>query len=204
MSVLLPAFKVLAGITLSDTESQVDVTVLDLTTRRVWEQGITTRITTQPPRPLDWSKMRTPFASTHPGIIDAQSLAGKAEMLQFFRDQVAEKLHGHGDRDADKAQLRAVIVLSAPVFLEQQYKVDAARLAKDLNRRLFYLRDRPVPPVRVNFNSGDGSAAPVAGAMPADDIERVVKALDGRLFSVQSPAEFRKAPATILAEISRL
>lgn len=206
MSVLLPSLKVLAGINLTETESQVDVTVLDLTTRRVWEQGITTRITTQPPRPLNWQKMRTPFSSSNPGIIDAQSLAGKAEMLRFFRDQVTEKLNAHFDGDGDKAPLRAVIVLSAPVFLEQQYKVETARLGKDPNRRLYYLRYRPLPPVRLNFDSGDGSAEPLAmaRAMPADNMEHIVKALAGRLFSVQNPAEFRKALATILAELSRL
>jgi hypothetical protein len=40
--------------------------------------------------------------------------------------------------------------------------------------------------------------------MPSDDIERVIKAMDGRLFSVIGPEEFRKALAAILGEISRM
>jgi hypothetical protein len=190
MSVLVPALKILSGI--APAQGTLDVTVLDLTTRRAWEQTNAHQ--------LDWGKMRVPFAATNPGIIDVQSLAGKAEMMQFFRDRVTDKLKAGEGKD----ELRAVIVLSAPVFLEHQFKAETSRLAKDPNRRLFYLRDRPLPPPRPNFDALDGSSRPVATAMASDDIERVVKALDGRLFSVITPEDFRKALAAILGEISRM
>jgi hypothetical protein len=190
MSVLVPALKVLSGIELSD--GSLDVTLLDLTRRRVWEQPNA--------RQLDWSKMREPFADTNPGIIDVQSLASKAEMMQFFRDQIAGKLKA----SAEKEESRAVIVLSAPVFLEHQFKTETGRLARDPNRRLFYLRNRPLVPQRGPHGAFDGIAQPLAPSMPSDDIERVIKAMDGRLFSVIGPEEFRKALAAILGEISRM
>jgi hypothetical protein len=192
MSVLVPALKVLSGIAPSD--GSLDVTLLDLTKRRAWEQPNA--------RQLDWSKMREPFANTNPGIIDVQSLASKAEMMQFFRDQITGKLTARSSEERN--ELRAVIVLSAPVFLEHQFKAETGRLARDPNRRLFYLRDRPLTPRRGPLGAFDGSIQPLAPSMPSDDIERVIKAMDGRLFSVIGPEEFRKALAAILGEISRM
>jgi hypothetical protein len=196
MSVLVPALKVLSGIAVAN--GSLDITLLDLTKRRVREQ--------REAHQLDWTTMREPFANTNPGIIDVQSLATKAEMMQFFRDEVAAKLQGEsGKEDSDgKKELRAVIVLSAPVFLERQSKVESSRLPKDPDRRLFYVRDRPLPPSPANFSALEGNLQPRATSMASDDIERVTRALGGRIFSVITPEEFRKALAAILSEISRM
>ena len=45
---------------------------------------------------------------------------------------------------------------------------------------------------------------PAAMAMPSDDLERTLKLLDAKVFSVVSPAQFRKALAVILADIGKL
>ena len=117
-------------------------------------------------------------------------------MLQFFRDRVVDKAEAANYREP----LRVVIVLSAPVFLEHQYKLDAAPLPKDPDRRIFYVRCRPLPPVRNGLPGGDVLPPPIS----ADDLEHVVKSLDGRMYTVITPAEFRKVLAGILLEISRM
>jgi hypothetical protein len=166
----------------SVSEGSLDVTLLDLTHQRAWEQPDVHQ--------LDWSKLREPFAS-NPSIIDVQSLAAKAEMLRFFRASVAEKLA----RQDDRPQARAVIVLSAPLYLRQQRKPDSVRTEKDPNRRLFYIQNRPIP-ARPDHARLEGT--------PPDDFEREVKSMDGRIFSVMGAEEFRKALASILGEISRM
>jgi hypothetical protein len=190
MSLLLPALKVLAGATVP--KGSMDVTLMDLAKRVIWSQAGA--------HGLDWRKMREPFANTNPGVIDLQSLASKGEMLQFFRDKVVEKLE-----TVDEPRVpRVVIVLSAPVFLEHQYKQSVASAAtpRDPDSRVYYLRYRPLPTRAIM--ALDGAINPIANSMPADDLEHVVRSLDGRLFSVISPEEFRKAVATILSDVSRL
>lgn len=102
MSVLVPALKMLAGIELQD--GSLDVTLLDLTQRRAWEQ--------KDAHGLDWSRLREPFANTNPGVIDVQSLAARAEMRQFFWDEVMGRI---GPKSQPEP-LRVAIILSAPVF----------------------------------------------------------------------------------------
>jgi hypothetical protein len=194
LTVLIPALKVLSG--MSVPNGSMDVTLLDLTKQHAWEQRVGETLGGK----FDWLKFREPLASTNPGIIDIQSLALKAEMLQFFRAQIAERLQSHGDKDED----RVVIVLSAPVFLEQQHKANAAPLEKDPHRRLFYIRDRPVPPARPGVTSFEGSAQPLANSIASDDCEGLVKSLGGRVYNVLGPEQFRKVLASILTDVAHM
>ncbi len=187
MSVLVPALKLLAGISLKN--GTMDVTLLDLTRKTGVEQ--------KNAHGLDWRKMREPFARTNPGVIDVQSLATKADMLQFFRDSVVEKVK---EVPAGEEPLRVVVVLSAPLFLERQYKTASAPLPRDPNRRIYYVRCRPV---RLTSNGTMGGDA-MAPSMASDDLEHVIHSLDGRILNVITPEEFRKALATILQDVSRL
>ena len=190
MSVLVPALKVLAGI--EPPKGSVDVTLLDLTRRRTWEQR---RV-----RSLDWMRMREPFADANPGVVDVQSLAAKAEMRQFFWDQVLERARVDERDDS----LRVLIVLSAPVFLEHQIAVEPSRLPKNPNRRVFYLCYRPLSAYRPPVQASDGPTVPIATAMASDDLEHTLKPLDARVFSAATPEQVRKAIATMFAEIARM
>jgi len=184
MSVLVPALKILAGMEVPN--GSLDVTLLDLTRQKTWEQiGA---------RGLDWKKMREPLADAQPGVIDAQSLAAKAGMARFFRDQVLVRATAARDRD----ELSIVIVLSAPAFLDRQLRLEPAALERDPNRRIFYLRYRPVflHPV------ADGSVA--ALPLPSDDLEHALKTLDARVLTASSPEEFRKAVAAMLSDIGKM
>jgi hypothetical protein len=188
MSVLVPALKMLSGI--EPRNGSLDVTLLDLTRRRAWEQ--------KNAHGLDWTRLREPLAGNSPGVIDAQSLAARAEMRQFFWDQVTGRLQNEHE------PLRVVIVLSAPVFLERQYKVEPAALPKDSNRRVYYLRYRPLPLVRTVFNPFTDVPRPAANSLPSDDFENTLKPLDARVLGAITPQDFRKAVANMLAEISRM
>ncbi|MCU1326400.1 MAG: hypothetical protein JWN34_1770 [Bryobacterales bacterium] len=192
MSVLIPGLRVLSGMNLEN--GSMDVTVLDLALRKKWEQRSV--------QGLNWEQMREPFAVTNPGIIDVQSLAGKAAMQQFFWDAVLDQLKPVPNA-SDEPPIRVVIVLSSPVFLQRQYKVEPASFPKDPNRRVYYLQYRPINPRSVMVRSDDGPA-PAAVALPSDDLEHTLKLLDAKVFAIISPEQFRKALASILADIGRM
>ena len=191
MSLLVPSLRVLAG--MKPEQGSMDVTVLDLAHKKKWEQAGA--------RGLNWEKMREAFATVTPGIIDVQSLAGKAAMQQFFWDSVLDRVKPE-ERKGDEP-LRVVIVLSSPVFLERQYKVEPASFPKDPNRRVYYMQYRPVPPRPMMVRPDEGPM-PAAVALPSDDLEHTLKLLDAKVFPIISPEQFRKALAAILADIGRM
>lgn len=191
MSLLIPCLRVLAG--MKPDQGTMDVTLLDLARKKVWQQeGV---------RGLNWEKMRDAFASTEPGVIDVQALAGKSAMQQYFWDSLLARVTPE-ERKGDEP-LRVVIVLSSPLFLERQYKVEPTSIPKDANRRVYYLQYRPLPQRPVMMRP-ENDTMPTAMAMPSDDLERTLKLLDAKVYSVVSPAQFRKALAAILADIGRM
>ncbi len=191
MSLLIPCLRVLAA--MQPEQGAIDVTLLDLAKKKMWQQeGV---------RGLDWEKMRDAFATTNPGVIDVASLAGKGATQQYFWDSLLARVMPE-ERKGDEA-LRVVIVLSSPLFLERQYKVEPATVPKDPNRRVYYLQYRPLQPRPAMMHFED-KPMPAAMAMPSDDLERTLKLLDAKVFSVVSPAQFRKALAVILADIGKL
>ena len=186
MSVLVPSLRVLAGLGLP--AGALDLSLLDLAARRSWDQKAV--------RTLDWNRLREPFASANPGIVDARQLAEKGGMLQFLWDQLLDRLRG------DTPSKKALIVLSAPMFLEGQNRLEPSVLAKQPGRRVFYIRYRSV--ARTMIVAPDGSVQPSAPAMPPDEVERVMKLLDAKIYSVSSPEEFRRALASIITELGRM
>ena len=186
MNALVPALKVLSQ--LRPSQGVLNVTLLDLTKRRIWEQKNVEE--------LNWERLRAPFAESNPGVIDAQSLAAKEQMTQFFWDQILDRLRP----DPGGAEHRAVIVLSSPLFLAHQIKVEPAAPPRDPRRRVFYLRYRPLPRYRT-IPIPDGGILPPAAALPSDDLEKTLKGLDAKNFSPINPAEFRKALAAIMETI---
>lgn len=131
MALLIPSLKVLAG--LEVPAENLSVELLDLTRQKIYLAN--------GPRGLDWAKLRPPLADNQPGVIDAQSLAVKSQMLQFLRDRVVAKAAGPIQPD----DLHVILVLSAPAFFNSQLRLDPAILERDPHRRIFYLRYRPIP-----------------------------------------------------------
>ena len=204
MSLLVPALRVLSEMSVQN--GSLNVTVLDLVSRKKWEQKDVRS-------GLDWRRMREPFASKTPGVIDAQSLAGKAQMRQFFWESVLDKLRMPAQKSGSRP-LRVVIVLSSPVFLERQYKVEPPGFPKDPNARVYYLRYRPLqpdPPMVPGGALGVPSVSeviavppPPAMSLPSDDLENTLKLLDAKVFSLVSAEQFRRALATILSDVGRM
>lgn len=186
MNVLVPALKVLSQI--RPSQGALNVTLLDLTKRRIWEQKNI--------QDLNWETLRAPFAESNPGVIDAQSLAVKEQMTQFFWDQLLDRLRMDS---ADEAH-RAVIVLSSPLFLAHQIRVEPEIVPKDPRRRVFYVRYRSLPRAPA-VPLPDAGLMPQVTALPNDDLEKTLKALDSRNFSPINPVEFRKALAGIMDTI---
>jgi hypothetical protein len=120
-------------------------------------------------------------------------------MRQFFWDEVV----GHVDPHSASEPIRVAIVLSAPVFLEHQDRLEPAVLPKDGNRRVYYLRYRALLP-RPMFDPFTQGPRPMVSSIPGDDFESALKSLDARVLSINTPQEFRKAVANMLAEISRM
>jgi hypothetical protein len=113
-------------------------------------------------------------------------------MTRFFTDQVASRARLAEARD----ELRVVIVLSAPAFLGRQAPVESVKYERDPNRKVFYLRYRPLP----NPFSDQGQAA-LANTLPSDDLEHVLKLFDARVYTANTPEDFRKALSNMLAAI---
>ncbi len=177
MSVLIPALKVLAGMDVR--RGSLDVTLLDLTRRKTWEQ--------KDARGLDWKKMRMPVAENQPGLIDAQSLAAKPQMTDFFRNEVLGRALPGPKRD----ELRVVIVLSAPAFLEHQDRLEPVSLDRGSESRVVFIcvigRPRRV---RISHQAClvPGRAA-VSNSIPDDGLEQALKPLDARILTSATPEE---------------
>ena len=96
-----------------------------------------------------------------------------------------------------------MIVLSAPAFLEHQVKVEPVTVPRDPNRKVFYLRYRPMPPPRPQFAPFGQGVLPAATAMPWDDLEHTLKPLDARVYSAITPEEFRKIVSNVIAQLEK-
>ena len=193
MSVLVPALKLLSSLDIA--QGSLDVALLDLARQKAWEQ--------KSARGLDWNKMRRPLAEANPGVIDAQSLAENGRMTQFFWDRILERAVTPSGGSANSSEApRVVIVLSAPAFLGHQLRVEPASVPRDPNRRVFYLRYRPTPPMR-RVMEGE-LPKPLVTSLPEDDLERTLKGLDARMYSAVTAEEFRHALANVTAEVARL
>jgi hypothetical protein len=190
MTVLIPALKVLSGIEIAN--GSLDVTLLDLTRREVSEEKNV--------RGLDWMKAKSLLSETQPGVIDLQSLSARGQMTQFFRDQVLSRVRGADGND----EMHVVIVLSAPAFYPRQNPLEPVVLEHDTRRKIFYLRYLPTPRVDLTMYTPGREPAPTGLSLPPDDLERLLKPLDARILHAETPAEFRKALAAMLAEIRRM
>jgi hypothetical protein len=190
MGLLIPALKSLAG--LAPVDGGMDLTISDLVQHAAVAQqkGV---------RELDWSSLRKAFAETTPGMVDAKTLALERTMKQYFRDQV--------ERHADTQQgPRILVVLSAPVTFEKQEEIAPLNLPPDPNRKVIYIRFRPLFQPVIRRGRGGGPNMPVQMAPPPleDDLERILKPLTPRVVTVTQPLEFRKALARVIEDINRL
>lgn len=202
MALLVPALKVLTGIQFPG--GSVDAEMVDLTHRKVI-------FSQKDARRLDWTRMRTFFVESRPGVIDAAALSGEWKMRRFFFDEV-NRLLSDGS---------VVIVLSGPAFLEDQEPVEPTPPSAAAPR-LFYIRYRtPAYPfanprgglLRDTMMGRSGRRPPTYSnppdedllpPMPTDDLERAILPLNARVFDAASSRQFRRVLAALLDQLSKL
>ncbi|HXJ38070.1 MAG TPA: hypothetical protein VNH18_02260 [Bryobacteraceae bacterium] len=193
MSLLIPALKVFSNLELSN--GSVEVALLDLAHRKVvFEQE----------GGLDWYELRKFFTSTKAGIVDAQTLANEWKMRGYFMEELLRRLRAPLDDE-----VRVVIVLSGPAFLEDPSRLTWESEPPDPARQLFYIRYRTLPvryPPRNRPGVRPVPQRPTTVNVPMlnDDLQSVAIALNGKVFDATSAEQFRRIFATILEQLARL
>ena len=204
LEVLLPTAKVLSQVDWGQTT--VNLAWLDLSRRRIAYQEDNMH-------GLNWSKAAGTLAELNPGMIDVKALENRQHTAQFFLDEVHRRIVA--TKGATPRRTPVVIILSSAVRFESTQDVHPIAVEGATDARVFYIRYQPPPRISV------GPAPPPMGRQrrrmqdggisvrteseaQTDQLEPLLKPLDPRLFEVTTPEQFRKAIATILADIAKL
>jgi hypothetical protein len=194
---LIPALKVISETNVRN--GTLNVALLDLTTQHViFQQDAVHK--------LDWPKLGPALTEAGPNKIDIHALENRRQNAQFFVAQVRRRI--------ESDPLPILIILSGPMAFASGEDLHPIELAGKPNAEVFYIRYHSLPE-RVPINPFEqeqrrGRRSPVSQAgrgpmtEPDDSLERTLKPLQPHLFDVYTPAEFRKALANMLDEISRL
>jgi hypothetical protein len=195
--VLLPATKVLSQVNWGS--ATFSLALLDLSRRRVTYQQ-------ENAGELDWSKAGSSLSEVNPGVIDVKSLGQRQFSAEFFVDEIRRRIHA-AKRGAPRRK-RVVIVLSSAVQFETDQELHPIALDGATDARVFYIRYQPPPQIFLGYPGGGGDRRPRTairtGYVGVDQLEPLLKPLEPRLFEVAAPDQFRKALASILAEIAKL
>jgi hypothetical protein len=206
---LIPALKAISQVDFGN--APLHVCLLDLSRRRViFHQD--------DKRELDWPRIRDSLSEADPGTIDVKSLEERRHNAGFFVTEVSRRIGADPKISPPDMPglLRVLIILSSPMEFESGEDLQPIRVGPTPDCRVFYIRYqartvRPSAPVQPNrgrrSRSGyPGSSLPVRPIPTAqiDQLEPTLKPLAPRLFDVETPEQFRKALATVLAEISGL
>jgi hypothetical protein len=200
LSSLLPAMKTVAQI--AGEGVSLDVAMLDLSRRSTvfQEEGVHT---------LDWTAVKTALTEANPGTIDVKALADRKQNAAFFVSEVAKRI----DPAQTEKPARVLIVLTGPMSFERGQDLRPLRITPPPNCRVFYFRFAHWLPAPVRMRSRvrgrreDIEPLPPLQARRAnepDQLEPTLRPLGPRVFDVDSPESFRKALATVLAEIGRM
>jgi hypothetical protein len=203
LSVLVPALKAISE--LDRPDARLNVELLDLSRQRVVFRQDNVRV-------LDWTAMRRALAPGEAATIDLQSLERHRQSAAFFVAEIGRIL------GASHPSQRVLIVLSGPLAFERGVDLEPIALSPLPDGRVFYIRyhsfhssPSPSPGPTRGSRYGLGSRShhgappePEAENLQFDQLESTLKPLAPRLFDVDTPEEFRRALASLLAEISNL
>ena len=203
---LIPAVKVIANTSVRN--GALNVAVLDLTTQKVIFQQDAVH-------DLEWSKLGAALKEAGPNKIDIHALENRRQNAQFFVAQVSRRVEG-GAPKSQADPLPILIVLSGPMAFGSGEDLHPIELAGKPDAAVFYIRYHSLPErtavnpflqdprfARRGTMSRPGRGLPPM-TEPVDSLERTLKPLQPHLFDVSTPAEFRKALASMFDEISRL
>jgi len=205
LSVLIPAFKVISELDGSGT--RLGAELLDLSRQRVTFRQDDVRV-------LDWAALKRSLAAGGAGTIDLQSLERRRESANFFVGEIGRLVGTPQDRPLGSAPKprRVLLILSSPVEFEHGVDLEKIALALPPDYRVYYIRyhsfrPSPLPGPSPGRGPRYGARRDEPLERPRvyvqlDQLESTLKPLAPRLFDVDTPEQFRKALATVLAEIS--
>ena len=203
LSVLVPALKVISGV--NGPGIRLNEELLDLSRQRVVFRQDDIHV-------LDWAAMRPAIAPSQAATIDLQSLERHRKSAAFFVAEVGRILTARSDGPSTPG--RVLIVLSGPLTFGTKVDLDPIAIALPADCRVFYIRYHSFqpapaarPPVaRMPRRGPYGRWGQLPGqdpqALQFDQLESTLKPLAPRLFDVDTPEGFRKALASLLAEIA--
>lgn len=208
LSVLIPALKVISE--LDGHDARLNVELLDLSRQRVVFRQDNVRV-------LDWTAMRRSLAPSEARTIDLQSLERHRRSAAFFVAEVGRIIGAPRDRPPGDAPRppRVLLVLSSPLAFGPGVDLEPIALSPPPDCRVFYVRYhsfhiRSTGPdfTRVSsrgmLSRRGQPLGPSDQDLQFDQLESTLKRLAPRLFDVESHEEFRKALASVLAEIANL
>ena len=202
---LLPMLKILAQA--GGHDAPVSVEDLDLSRRRVTFHQ-------EDAQALDWRAMRQTLQEKATGAIDLKSLEDREHNAAFFVQEVARKI---GPPPTHPPPV--IIVLSSPVSFVSKEDLHPISVSAPEGSRVFYLRyhapvERKNPMMMNPYDNGRMMGGmgrrrgplqtPGNGAARIDQLAGTLKPLSPHIFDIDTPEDFRKALATILAEVARL
>ena len=209
---LLPALKVMSQ--LRARNGGMRVSLFDLTRRQVvFEQTLLGR--DRPgelsrPGELRWMRLRRGLGAANPGSIDVRALANRAQNAQFFVEQIRERIlkpaEAEAEAEAESGKpLRIGIVLSGPMGFESGEDQSPIVFDQPSEYKLYVFRHHMLPPPQPVILRGR-RVVPLSPRFqePLDSLVSLIKPLRPRVFDIYNPAQFRKALAAMLDEISRL
>jgi hypothetical protein len=200
LGALFPALKAIAQIDAG--EAPFDIALLDLSRRRVvFEQ--------EHAHSLDWTAVKTALKQADPGTIDVKALADRRQNAAFFVSEVARRI----DPAQTSQPARVLIVLSGSMSFEHGQDLRSIRITPPPDCRVYYFRFAHWLPRTVYPRSRVRGRREVPDLPPLTEMHRsgeldqlapTLKPLGPRVFDVDRPEQFRKALATMLAEIGRV
>ena len=205
LSVLVPALKVISEV--NGPGSRVNAELLDLSRQSVVFRQNDVHV-------LDWAAMRRALAPSQAATIDLRSLERHRRSAAFFVAEVARIVAAHREQPAAGATRprRVLVVLSGPLAFEERVDLDPIAIDPPPDCRVFYIRyhsfqttpavGHPTRGSHRGFSRWGQLPGPDPLALRFDQLESTLKPLAPRLFDVDTPEGFRKALASLLAEIA--
>jgi hypothetical protein len=159
--------------------------------------------------------MKTALSEQSTGTIDIKSLEQRTENAAFFVSEVKKRIA------AGEGHAQALVILSSAVEFESGEDLKPIQVGPSRDCHVFYIRfpamlARPEHRERPGMVHGGGHHMGAGGPgewrrpgtgreeMQIDQLEATLKPLAPRLFNIETPEDFRKALAAILADISRM
>jgi hypothetical protein len=170
----------------------LNLTALDLARQRTFFEQRNVR-------DLDYPGLREALPSIHQASVDVKDLERRFEMVAYFRHVLSKKLAplrpmagaeaGYGNHvlaAPPEDPYRVVIVVSAPMLFERRTDLQALPAPANCNCRVYHLR----------YRLGRGN--------DFDQLYRAMEKVRPKLFEIETPEQFRKVLARIIADLRAL